>query len=152
MLSNSESPHNWSPMVSGHKSISEQMFGYYQSFSHSWISDWSNGKSELRIFGSGNTPSEEQKRIWATILPQLDQIVELAIASLPPKPNRQRLFGFLKPKDDVKIDLTKRIDLELFDDGSYELLIMTDLVVDAGEVGGFVKFDGDCVVEAGWSV
>ncbi len=152
MLNYSARVHNWTPMETGHNSISEQTFGYYLSFKHCWISDWSNGKSELRIGGTGDTPSEEQKRMWTSILPQFDQILELAIASLPPKPKRRRLFGFLRPKDDVKIDLTKGIDPELFDDGSYQLRIMTDLVVDAGEVGGFVKFDGDCVVEAGWSV
>ena len=138
----------WRPITGQDVSIHDDLFGGFIQHSGTWSSWWSKGECELEIMGYGPKPSDIQRRTWSLIQPILDELLMIAIESLPPPPRGKLLSRmFSKP---VEIDRV-HLMMELCDDGSHVLQFRSNLVLDGYSFNALIEMKGDRVLLAEWS-
>ena len=78
------SEEEWIPIEGQEVSIHDDLFGGFIQHRGTWSSRWSKGECELEITGYGPKPSDIQRKTWGILQPILDNLLMVAIESLPP--------------------------------------------------------------------
>jgi hypothetical protein len=131
------------------ESTADPVFGEYHLALNNWSSRWQNAKGDtLTIIGSGHRPSKVQTDTWRQIGPRLDDIMRMAVLSLPPWPKKRGYFAFWEKPLEINVSTPT---LELFDDGRYTLLFQTNKKLDDYDTCGLIEMKEFQIIESEWS-
>jgi hypothetical protein len=149
-MSTSKQDLRWQPAkwIDGESTV-HAVFGEYHQFKGTWSSRWIGSRGEmLNIVGTGLRPSEGQTDTWMMVSSKLDEVIAIALKSLPPWPKKANHFVFFEKPLEIK---SSTPTMELFDDGRYTFLFEANKKLDGYDTSGLVEMKQFQVLESEWS-